>query len=294
MAAPAWGQASQPSRVRLTWENDIFAGRDGHYTNGAAVALSGRLDPHQLPAPFDADDGEWEITVGQQIYTPEDTSIPDLIRDDRPYAGYAYVSFSAIRRDRGHELEDRITLSLGVVGPTARAEEAYDLAHDLTGSSLAEGWAHQLRDEPAVGLRYGLSARLARVRALGLDADLSADAEVALGNVATYGSTGGTLRVGLNVPDEFTDDAPAPLHLYLTATAKLRAVAYDIFLDGNLLRSGGHSVRRHPLVAELAVGLTFAVSEQVSFSYVHTYRTPQFHGQRQGDQFGSFSLVVSW
>jgi len=36
------------------------------------------------------------------------------------------------------------------------------------------------------------------------------------------------------------------------------------------------------------------VSDRVSLAYVHTYRTPQFHGQRRGDQFGSLSVVVSW
>jgi len=32
----------------------------------------------------------------------------------------------------------------------------------------------------------------------------------------------------------------------------------------------------------------------VTFTYVHTYRTPQFSGQRAGDQFGSLSLVFAW
>jgi len=225
---------------------------------------------------------------------PRDTSTARLVRHDRPYAGYAYAGLSAIRRDRRLELQDRITLALGVVGPTSGAEEAHALAHDLTDSSPAEGWAHQLRNEPAIGVCYALSARLARARAFGLDADFAADLDLALGNVATNASVGATLRVGLNVPDEYAGDAPARARLYLTAGARLRAVAYDIFLDGNLLRSGGHRVRKHLLVADLEVGLTLAVSDRVSLTYVHTYRTPQFHGQRRGDQFGTFSLVVSW
>jgi len=71
-------------------------------------------------------------------------------------------------------------------------------------------------------------------------------------------------------------------------------VAHDIFLDGNLLRSGGPRVRKLPLVAEASLGLTLTVSDHVSLSYVHTYRTPQFHGQSTGDQFGSLSVVVAW
>lgn len=174
------------------------------------------------------------------------------------------------------------------------APAAHELAHDLTGSSQAKGWSHQLRDEPIVNLRYALSPRLARVHALGLDADLTAEVGVALGNLSTHASAGGTLQVGLNVPDEYAGPVAAPLRCYLTAGFRLRAVAYDLLLDGNLLRGGGPRVRRHPLVAEASLGLTVTVSDRVSISYVHTYRTRQFHGQRAEDQFGSLSLVFTW
>ena len=32
------------------------------------------------------------VSIGQDIYTPEDTDRKDLIEDDRPYAGIIYVS----------------------------------------------------------------------------------------------------------------------------------------------------------------------------------------------------------
>jgi len=285
-ASPAWAQLSEPVQLRLTWENDIFAGTDGHYTNGAALAVSGPL----------GQDGAhrtgWEVTLGQQIYTPRDTDARHLVSNDRPYAGLAYMTLGATRW--GDDIEERIELTLGVVGPSSGGQVAYDLFHELTGSSPAEGWAHQLRDEPAVGLLYRRSPRLFRSQVRGVDADLSADLEVALGNVTTHASAGARLRLGLNVPDEYSEPSPAALRCYLTAGARIRAVAYDIFLNGNLFRSGGHRVRKHPLVAELQVGLTVAASDRVSISYVHTYRAPQLHGQRRGDQFGSLSVVISW
>jgi len=209
-ACPAWAQVEAPTRLRLTWENDLFAGRDAHYTNGAALAFSGRLDPSLLPGLLDADRAEWELEVGQQIYTPEDTSTADAGPGARPYAGYAYVSLGVLRRHQRRALADRIRLTLGLVGPTSGAEVAHELAHDLTGSTPAEGWAHQLRDEPTLGIRYALSQRLARAHAFGLDADITADVEVALGTVSTHASAGGTLRFGLNVPDEYSAPPRGP------------------------------------------------------------------------------------
>ena len=89
--SPAWAQRSEPVQLRLTWENDIFAGTDGHYTNGAAVSASGRAADSLLG---------WEMTLGQKIYTPRDTGARQLDRDDRPYAGYTYLSLTAIRANR--------------------------------------------------------------------------------------------------------------------------------------------------------------------------------------------------
>jgi len=291
---PSWGQGAGPERVRLTWENDLLAGSDGHYTNGAAVALSGRLLRSALPAAFHVDDSEWELTLAQQIYTPEDTSTHALVREDRPYAGFTFLRFGTTRRSRALSLQDRITLTLGVVGPTSGGEAAHRLAHDVVNAKPAKGWTHQLRDEPTLGLSYALSHRLVRARVAMVEADVSAGAEVALGNATTHAEVSATLRIGLSVPDEFADATPTPIRCYLTASARARAVAYDIFLDGNLLRSGGHHVERRALVAELSVGLTVVLSDSVTFTYVHTYRTPQFSGQRAGDQFGSLSLVFAW
>lgn len=291
---PAWGQSlSEPLRLRLTWENDLLAGEDRHYTNGAEVSLSGPLDPDHAPALLGGHP-EWELAVGQQIYTPGDISAPTPDPADRPYAGLAYLRLGVTRRVPASELRDRLDLTLGLIGPASGAEAAQRVFHRLTGSSPADGWSHQLRHEPAVALRYTVSQRLARRHALGLDADLAADLELALGNLTTHVGAGGILRVGLRVPDEYSARSGAPFRCYLTASAHARAVGYDLLLDGNLLRSGGPSVRRLPLVAELSLGLTVAVSDRLTLSYTHTYRSPQFVAQRQGDQFGSVALTLSW
>ena len=293
--APAWGQPlSEPLRLRLTWENDLLAGQDRHYTNGAEVSIAGPLDPDRLPSLLGGPCRDWEVALGQQIYTPEDTSSPTPDPGIRPYAGLAYLRLGVTRRDVALETSDRLELTLGLVGPASGAEAAQRLFHRLTGSSPAEGWARQLRHEPALALRYTVSPRLARGHALGLDADLTGDLELALGNLTTHVGVGGALRVGLGVPDEYSASSPAPLRCYLTASARVRAVGYDLLLDGNLFRSGGPSVRKQPLVAELSLGLTVAISDRLAVSYTHTYRSPQFVGQRRGDQFGAIALTASW
>jgi hypothetical protein len=92
--------------------------------------------------------------------------------------------------------------------------------------------------------------------------------------VQTYANAGGTLRFGLNLPSDFgvqlarpgsvggspTDDLDPRValdrnfSLFGFGTADGRAVARDIFLDGNTFRTS-RSVTKRPFVADLGAGI---------------------------------------
>lgn len=295
LGAPSWAQVEPPSRVTLTWENDAFARTDRHYTNGLSLALAGRLDPWVLPAWLRSEQAEWGLEVGQRIYTPERLEDADVVVDDRPYAGWSYLGLSVTRRASSLCWEDTIELTLGVVGPSSGAQEVQELAHSFNGSQLPRGWRHQLRDEPGIALSYRAGVRALRGEAAGLGFDVTPRLGVSVGNVATFASVGVGLRFGLGVPDEFIDNSTAqPVRLYVTASAEARIVGYDVFLDGNLLRRGGQRVEKERLVADISLGLVLAVHDRLAIGYTHTLRTPEFVGQSGADQFGSFSVTISW
>ena len=64
------------------------------------------------------------------MFTPEDLTRTDLIRDDRPYAGWLFGSFGLVLGPNGEQKVgsvafDRIEtlqLTLGVVGPASGAD----------------------------------------------------------------------------------------------------------------------------------------------------------------------------
>ncbi|MGE0711685.1 MAG: lipid A deacylase LpxR family protein [Planctomycetota bacterium] len=292
-AAPSHAQVEAPSRLTVTWENDLFAGTDRHYTNGLRIELAGRLDPRALPTWLRGDEAEWELSVGQRIYTPERLDEAALVADDRPYAGWSYLTLSVTRRAAALAWEDRIELSLGVVGPASGAQATHELAHDLFRSEAPRGWRHQLRDEPTVSLAYQASAELTRGEVGGLTYDVRPTLGISVGNVATFASLGAAARFGLGVPDA-TGAPPPPVRLYFTAAAEVRLVGYDVFLDGSLLRDGGQCVSRQRVVAGLTAGVTLAIHDRVSLTYTHTLRTTEFVGQVGRDQFGSISLAITW
>ena len=62
------------------------------------------------------------ISIGHQIYTPNDIRTTNLIADDRPYAAWLYLGMSAHFKSEvsSHSLE----LDVGIVGPEAQPTSA--------------------------------------------------------------------------------------------------------------------------------------------------------------------------
>lgn len=291
---PAHAEGWAPEGITLTWENDVFVRTDRHYTNGAALTLFGRFPESAAPRLLSSR-AEWRLTLGHQIFTPDAIDDTDPIPTDRPYAGWLYLSLTAVRRDAELDRSHLFAVDLGVVGPASGAEDLQRVVHvDLLDSALPRGWRHQVASEPGLILRYELDQRLWRAKGRGLDVDFAGRIGFELGNVRTSGWLGFTCRVGWGVPDVYAPDPAWPLRVYLAASADVRLVGHDLFLDGSLLRSGGVRVDEQLLAVRASLGLTITVHDAVSLSYVHTLLSPEFVGQKAADSFGSISLTVSW
>ncbi|GGB51170.1 membrane protein [Tistrella bauzanensis] len=297
----------------LVFENDVVSNTDRHYTNG--FRLSYMTAPGQEPEwlrkaagllPYTGFGGDIRVvwSLGQSMYTPGDTSLANPLLSDRPYAGWLYGSVGVVAETGG--VLDQLELSLGVVGPSSLAEQTQKTIHDLIDSDDPQGWDTQLKDEPAIQLTYQKSWRaLAAGSALGFAADVTPHAGFALGNVFTYANTGFTMRVGQDLPRDYgppriSPSLPGSTYFrptsnwgwYLFAGVDGRAVAQNIFLDGNTWKDS-RSVDKKPLVGDLQAGLAITIGG-TRFGYTHIFRTKEFDGQDEGDQFGAFSVSFNF
>ncbi len=303
------------------WENDSFAGTDRDYTNGVKFTWStpfDRLDNSSLPAwsfpffkqlPFVGDvDGTHAVSfsLGQDMYTPAATWLEELVRDDRPYAGYLYgaVGFHTRHANR----KDSWELRFGVVGPSSLAEETQNFVHDLLSTDRAKGWDHQLKDEPALDFIcesqwQSWSAPLGRR----LQVDLIPHLGGRIGTVNVYLNTGAEIRLGWDLPNDFgscpiragcetnsafQEGSPKKSRFHFFVSADGKAVAHDIFLDGNLYHDS-HSVDKEILVGELMGGFVWQF-ESMKWTYSYIYRSKQFEEQDENQTFGSLSLAWSF
>ncbi len=310
-------EPSLPWAMNIYFENDLFTGTDSNYTNGVKVTVispdlvsfveSGKLPEWSLPyvyrLPFinNPEPGlkrKIEFSFGQNMYTPADISRSDLIVDDRPYAGWTYFATAFHTRSSGQM--DTIELQLGVVGPDSFADETQKGVHSLRDLQRPNGWDHQLKNEPGLAAIYERKWRPDPLYSNGtLALDFITHLGCSLGNVATYANTGFETRFGWNLPDDFGASLIRPAGNtsfstrqqqggYLFVGANGRAVARDIFLDGNTF-ADSHSVDKKYFVADLAGGAAIYF-QQFKLTWVQVLRTKEFDGQPDDHGFGSISL----
>lgn len=295
----------------LQLENDLFGSRqDRHYTTGTRFTWFSPEDTVPwglrdvgsiLPTAGPNSRMRWSAGLGQNIYTPKDISQRNPDPTERPYAGWLYGSVGLVA-DSGSEL-DNIELQVGVVGPSSLAEQTQKAVHDfLPGQVKPAGWDTQLKDEPGIVLLYEHKWRaLAQFETRGLGIDITPHVNAALGNVYTYAGAGAEMRFGDNLPNDYGPARIAPsipgtayftpqdeFGWYLFVGAEGRAVAHNIFLDGNTFRDS-RSVDRNVFVAELQAGFAVTVNN-FRFAFTQVLRTREFEGQDTPDKFGTFSI----
>jgi len=289
-------------------ENDIFAGSDRDYTNG--VRFSWMSSEEDMPAWTRAvarilplsDEGNKRISVaaGQSMFAPDDISRSDPIRGDHPYAGWLYGSLGLVS-DTGKTL-DNFVLTLGVVGPYSYAKQTQVFVHKIVDSPKPNGWHNQLENEPGIILTYERKWRgMYEFSPFGVGMDFTPHMDVNLGNVNTDAAVGATFRLGYDLPADYGPPRIRPslpgsdffiptkeFGGYLFTTIGERAVARNIFLDGNTFRDGPH-VHKEILVGSLQVGAAVTY-EQMRLSYTHVFMTKEYKTQRQAPVFGALTL----
>jgi hypothetical protein len=311
----------QTGLVALTIENDAFVNpsgthQDRHYTAGLKLVLFGgdefasNLTTHLNGVAnwgIQPQHGDLGIVFGQNIYTPQDITNSAPIPTDRPYAGWLYTGLVYQRRGElaaNLDVMENFEINLGIVGPASLADEGQTRVHRLWfPNDIPQGWSHQLKNEPGLELKYARLWRYSPTAELSHYADIIPRVGVELGNVQTFLTGGATVRLGLNLPQDFgvqIIDSPASANGGLTRNTPWffayafggidgRAVALDVTLDGNSFRSGP-SVDKNALVADLSWGFAVQIFRHVEIAYTRVLRTEEFRGQDGNDIFGSITF----
>jgi len=295
--------------ISFVLENDLFNGTDKDYTNGVRFAfLSSEAQTPEFARwmannllPL-SPEGNKRIgfALGQNMYTPEDKSVSGRLYEQRPYAGWLYGSIGMVS-DTGKTL-DNVMLTLGVVGPYSLGDETQTFVHRVIDSPKARGWGNQLKTEPGIILTFERKWRsIYEFSPFGAGFDMTPYAGMDLGNVNTNASFGTTFRLGYDLPADYGPPRIRPslpgsdffiptkeLGGYLFAGAEARAVARNIFLDGNTFASSQNVDKRYA-VGTLQAG--FAITYNATrLSYTQVFMTKEYNQQKKPQHFGALSL----
>ncbi len=320
---PASSDATGPSlsgSVFSAWEeNDSVTGTDSDYSQGIQFAyLAPEVAWGSMPSSlawfgenlpafgYQVERARFTVATGQLMFTPINIHTVALQTQDRPYVGWMYLAPAVQRRGQtssGNAVLEELRLGLGWIGPGALAGEAQNFIHRNFAIGLAEGWTHQLHNEPTgdVTLARAWRHTLAGDRDGGVVEFISHGALTG-GTPLTQATAGGMIRIGVNLPDDFGQPTiqstlpisagiPRGFGFHVFAGIEGRATAYDSFVDGNLWRSS-HSVTGVPFGYESRVG--FAVTwHSLDLGFTHGRQSPDFKQQTGGNHdYGS--LWLNW
>ncbi len=336
LLAPAVAMAAEDDAATFNMqaENDLFASdNDRHYTNGVRLSYLTKAKPCPddrkrclsgilrqvtsiIPAFRDGEEHRISYSLGQNMYTPSDITVRELLPDDRPYAGWLYAGLGFVSRNtfegraaRTYNRIDNLEINIGMVGPWSGAEFAQKNWHKLFNFRKPQGWDNQLHNEPGLVLIYERIWLFNKRPEIlpHLEMEFAPNIGGAVGNVYTHAAAGLRARIGVNLPDDYGPPRIRPslpgsdyfspgerLGFYVSGGIEGRAVARNIFLDGNTFRSSPSVDKKH-FVGDLQAGATLVaprlgVVPPFRLSYTYIWRSKEFHGQDFGDRFGSINL----
>jgi len=315
-------------------DNDLFSGTDSNYTNGARLSYITSGKP-AINVPFiqknlrllsgaegsarwiqkiwgfstlDKIEYNYGFALSQLMFTPETFETPSSPAVERPYAGWLGVSFSLHARNK-YNLNS-VEISIGTVGPHAYAQESQDFIHQIINEEKFRGWDSQIPNEVTLNITFNQKRRWGFLE----DADLPLDLEIdgfhetgiSAGNYLTDIHLGGLIRLGWNLPVEFSDSRLTPTahtqrlfsngdsnddrwSLYAIFGARSSVIYHDITLDGPVFRSYDTGIRKELLVGEVYAGFGLRRGNW-ELGYVHAYRSKEFETQNSPQAFGSVAI----
>jgi len=289
-------QIKDNGSFHVYFENDTFLNTDRGFTHGFRFSWYSN-DNYNKKLGFQ---NYISLSIGQNIYTPDDLQQTQLDENDRPYAGYLYLGIGIHKRN-SHWI-DTFEFDVGVVGPHSYAEEVQKATHFILRNQKPSGWDNQLKDELAVQMIYEHKMKILQAGwsdALGFE--IIPHFGGGLGNVYIYSNLGYQIRLGWRLPDDFGMGPFRPggdcninsrgrsgLGGYWFFAIDGQAVLRNIFLDGNTFLDS-HRVEKKPLTANILTGLSL-IAGNFNFSFTYVFWTKKFTTEQRRQTFAALNL----
>jgi len=287
-------------QLRVQFQNDIFTNTDYYFTNGASIAFTTSMARRGF---FDLLIGAGKGTqveftgfsIRQNIYTPTNPDVTEVLAGDRPFSGY--LAFGQFREsyNTNKALIVKSSLELGVLGPASFGDRVQSSIHQIE----PVGWDNQIRNTPAINYFLTLEKGIFNRPHL----ELNVVGTVAAGTVFNSIAPGFYFRTGSFVPvlkDEASFGKSSggiqQIQYWFFAEAKTGFVVYNATLQGNMFNNNDPYVIESSdlsrVVPQLQAGLAMYY-HRVGMECSVFYLSPEFK-QARDFRWGSIRLIYNF
>jgi lipid A 3-O-deacylase len=219
--------------LRANDDNDYFTATDRYYTEGFNFEF---VDPGLRKFPLsrlllhpDKGFNRYGIGVQYNMYTPTDIFPNWILRGNRPYSATMLLNTFLINTDTVRRTQFSSTLTLGILGPGAAADQFQTGVHNALHDMAPHGWENQVHNDAIVSYEVTYEKQLLSYKNW---VSFSVDGAVRAGTLNDKGSLGTTLIAGYNAnPLTFTLGKKR-FRLYAYDHPFVSAVGYDATLEG--------------------------------------------------------------
>ncbi|KPA17198.1 conserved hypothetical protein, secreted [Candidatus Magnetomorum sp. HK-1] len=303
--------------------NDFFKrsknpSSDRRYTHGSSFGYINKAN--SLIEKFihkDASDEFYSsLILLQDIYTPDDTEAIVPPDNEHPYSGEIDLIFGLhLRKKNSDKLGANLhtlysaEVSLGATGTYSFAENCQKGIHRMINNDIPQGWEHQLASHFSTRLSMAVKRRISYMISKDLGLAIQAIGHIGgdLGNTLVQVATGGEIRLGWNLPDDFGTFAQGPgsiasniqgVNGVLTSPGDRYGFYMILMAEGKYVNYNyhiGEKVAPIREVGELGIGWGFAKSRvylpAFKFELCYIHRTEDFEEQDGPHRYGTASLV---
>ncbi|GAW97863.1 MULTISPECIES: lipid A deacylase LpxR family protein [Colwellia] len=215
---------AQAGQLSVQFDNDGLFTSDGNYTNGFSLAweskalrqyhqhLSSSMPiwlqwQHGMRFPVNKNQTAWGVKVSQRMWTPNDIGKMNYQSNDRPYVGL--VELESHTANYSPNFAQKNWLAVGVIGPKARAEKIQTKVHQITGSTIPQGWQYQVEEQVTAQFAYEVDSLWYRKQKYqgtyftDWQWEVSGFSHISLGNLNTQASLGFLFRWGTMLANTF-------------------------------------------------------------------------------------------
>ncbi len=267
-------QETYTKELSIKSDNDLYSSkkRDRYYTSGLFLSfkyLNKKKNKKALKKVY-------EIQVGQQLYTPQVSTVALLSEHDRPFAGYLYGSFGFSNFYKNKSIF-KISSQIGTIGTNAFGEEIMSAIHKTYGFNLPVGWKYQIANAFTLNINANYIKNIPETIIPNTSIDWINS--VNIGSIFNNLSTALNFKIGLTPLKEFnktisySGNIGAKKHnnkeFFIYLKPNITYTSYDATIQGSFFnKSSPVTYKIKPIVFSSEIGLFYAIKRiQIGYTF---------------------------